>query len=100
MPLAGLIPLVLVAAALIWVLVASVRAGRGAGQVIVRCRAGHLFTTTWMPLMSFKAIRLGPLRYQYCPVGQHFSLVMQVNEADLSPDELEQARRFHDTLVP
>src|SRR5215475_14255946 len=38
------------------------------GDVIVRCREGHLFTTIWIPFMSVKAIRFGPVRYQYCPV--------------------------------
>jgi len=31
----------------------------------VRCSAGHTFTTIWMPLGSFKAIRLGRRRYQH-----------------------------------
>jgi hypothetical protein len=32
------------------------RFGRG---VVVRCRDGHLFTTTWIMMKSLKAIRLG-----------------------------------------
>jgi hypothetical protein len=38
----------------------------------VRCSAGHLFTTIWVPLGSLKAVRLGGTRYQYCPVGHHW----------------------------
>ena len=34
-------------------------------DVIVRCRDGHLFTTIWIPFMSLKAIRFGPVRFQY-----------------------------------
>lgn len=30
--------------------------------VIVRCMRGGLFETVWIPLVSFKALRLGPLR--------------------------------------
>lgn len=38
----------------------------------VRCSAGHVFTTIWMPLGSLKAVRLGWKRWQYCPVGRHW----------------------------
>ncbi len=31
-------------------------------DVIVRCRDGHLFMTTWIPGASLKAIRLGLAR--------------------------------------
>ena len=44
-------------------------------NTIVRCRQGHLFTTTWIPGASLKAIRLGWARFQRCPVGHHWSLV-------------------------
>lgn len=40
-------------------------------DVPVRCSAGHLFTTIWMPIASIKAVRLGGERWQYCPVGHH-----------------------------
>jgi len=35
----------------------------------VRCSAGHLFTTIWIPLASLKSVRLGDRRYQRCPAG-------------------------------
>jgi hypothetical protein len=38
-------------------------------DAIVRCSKGHLFTTIWVPLASFKAVRLGSRRYQRCPGG-------------------------------
>ena len=41
----------------------------------VRCRDGHLFRTIWIPGLSVKAIRLGWWRFQYCPVGRHWSVV-------------------------
>jgi hypothetical protein len=31
-----------------------VQSGRVAGRVVVRCRAGHLFTTIWIPGVSIK----------------------------------------------
>jgi hypothetical protein len=55
------------------------RRGYGlAGEVTVRCREGHTFTTWWIPGVSFKALRLGIWRFQRCPVGDHWSLVTPV----------------------
>lgn len=74
---------------------------RFGADVVVRCRDGHLFTTTWIPMASVKAIRLGPLvRYQYCPVGQHMALVTLMKDSDLTPSERLMARRFHDGGLP
>jgi hypothetical protein len=70
------------------------------GDVIVRCRDGHLFTTIWIPLMSFKAIRLGPVRFQYCPVGDHFTFVTIVRDSDLTPYERQLASQIHDRRIP
>ncbi len=67
---------------------------------IVRCKDGHLFTTTWIPLVSFKAVRLGWRRFQRCPVGRHWTTVERVDEASLTPDELEQALGIHDIRIP
>lgn len=69
-------------------------------RTIVRCHRGHLFTTTWIPGASLKALRLGPWRVQRCPVGKHWSLVRPVKVAKLSDEEQEQARAIRDTLVP
>jgi hypothetical protein len=49
-----------------------------APEVIVRCREGHVFRTAWIPGVSFNAIRLGPVRWQYCPVGSHWTLVAPI----------------------
>jgi hypothetical protein len=69
-------------------------------DVIVQCRDGHLFMTTWIPMMSFKAIRLGLIRYQYCPVGDHFTAVRLMRDDDLTPAEHLEASRHHDNGVP
>ena len=69
-------------------------------RTIVRCRQGHLFTTTWIPGASVKALRLGPWRLQRCPVGRHWSLVTPVAEDRLSESEREQARSVRDTVLP
>src|SRR5665213_1734793 len=65
-------------------LVARRRGYNMGGNVVVRCRRGHLFTTIWFPLASFKAIRLGWTRFQRCPVGKHWSLVTPVKDSDLT----------------
>ena len=76
------------------------RTGRIGGSVIVRCRDGHLFTTIWFPGASLKALRLGPRRFQRCPVGGHFSLVTPVREAELSERERRLARERRDSRIP
>lgn len=66
---------------------------------IVRCSAGHLFVTLWVPLGSLKAVRLGRKRFQHCPIGHHWSLVSRVDEHTLSDEELAEARRQHDIHI-
>jgi hypothetical protein len=69
-------------------------------EVPVRCRDGHVFTTVWMPGLSFKAIRLGPVRFQWCPVGEHRTLVTYVPWHRLSPEERWMAAHHHDSRLP
>ena len=69
-------------------------------DVIVRCRDGHLFMTTWIPMMSFKAIRLGLVRMQYCPVGDHFTAVRLMRDEDLTSAERLEASRHRDNSIP
>ena len=69
-------------------------------HTVVRCRRGHLFTTVWIPGVSVKAIRLGWVRFQHCPVGRHWTLVTPVRGADLSPAQQERARATHDVRLP
>lgn len=73
---------------------------RGGGEVIVRCRDGHLFTTLWIPFISVKAIRLGPVRFQYCPVGDHATFVVPVDPDDLTDVERRFAALHHDRQIP
>lgn len=69
-------------------------------EVIARCGAGHLFTSTWVPLASIKAVRLGRKRYQRCPVGRHWALIERVDPATLTPEELAAAAGYHDLRLP
>jgi hypothetical protein len=70
------------------------------GQVVVRCRDGHLFCTLWVPAASLKAVRLGPWRIQRCPVGHHWTLVTPVDRTQLTPDELRLALETRDIRIP
>lgn len=70
------------------------------GNLVVRCRRGHLFTTLWIPGASVKAVRMGWVRFQWCPVGRHWSLVKPVKDAELSAKEEGRARAAHDLRVP
>lgn len=70
------------------------------GNLIVKCRRDHLFTTLWIPGASLKALRLGWVRLQWCPVGQHWSLVTPVRESELTEKERRRARSRHDLRLP
>jgi hypothetical protein len=71
-----------------------------AARTVVRCHRGHLFTTLWIPGVSFKSIRLGPWRVQRCPVGQHWALVWAADVSRLSPAELSTAAALRDGRIP
>jgi hypothetical protein len=66
----------------------------------VRCSRGHLFTTIWIPMGSLKAARFGRRRFQRCPVGHHWTMVVRLDPASCDPAELEQARTVHDIRIP
>lgn len=66
----------------------------------VRCRKGHLFTTIWIPGVKLKGFDFGIARFQYCPVGKHWSLVRPVKQATLNAGELRFARGHHDIPIP
>ncbi len=77
------------------------RRGYGVGgNVVVRCRKGHLFTTLWVPGASIKAVRLGSSRWQHCPVGDHWSIVTPVRDADLTDEQRVIAARHRDIRIP
>lgn len=52
------------------------------GRTLVRCRDGHLFRTIWVPGVSLKSIRLGWYRFQFCPVGRHWTMVKPVKDSE------------------
>lgn len=67
-------------------------------EAVVRCNAGHIYRSIWIPFASLKAARLGwNLRFQHCPVGHHWSLTRKVDPATLKNDERAQAIANHDS---
>ena len=67
---------------------------------IARCPDGHLFETPYIPTVSFKSIRLGPERFQRCPVGKHWAKVSFVPAGHLSDAEVTEARRHRTSPIP
>jgi hypothetical protein len=95
-----LIAITAIVATIIWTLIAR-RPGHPAGRdAIVRCSQGHLYTTIWIPGASFKSIRLGTARCQWCPVGRHWTSVTLVRESELTDDEIQSAHEHHDIRIP
>lgn len=76
------------------------RSGRIAGNVVVRCQEGHLFTTIWIPGASVKSLRFAAWRFQRCPVGHHWSVVTPVRASDLALEARELAAATTDVRVP
>jgi hypothetical protein len=81
-------------------IVARRRGYRFGTNLVVRCRRGHLFTTIWIPGISFKSLRLGWWRFQRCPVGGHWSIVVPVKEADLGESDRQAAAGHRDIRIP
>jgi hypothetical protein len=81
-------------------LIARRRGYNFGGNVVVRCRSGHLFTTIWIPGVSVKALRLGWFRLQRCPVGHHWSLVSPIKDSALTEEEKRFAAEHRDVRLP
>lgn len=90
----------IVGAVVLEVLPVWLRARRLGGNVVVRCRQGHLFTTLWIPGLSLKSVRLGFWRIEHCPVGHHWTVVTPAREAELSAAERRAAGEVHDIRIP
>jgi hypothetical protein len=96
-----LIVSLVVIALIAWTIIMKHRGYSGiGGRTVVRCRKGHFFTTLWIPGASLKSIRLGFYRYQYCPVGKHWTLVAPVKPNDLTKNQIKQATKYSDINVP
>jgi hypothetical protein len=81
--------------------VAAKRMGYSFGcNVVARCRAGHVFSTIWIPGASLKALRLGLWRVQWCPPGRHVTLVHLLKDAEVTDDIRELAAAHRDIRIP
>lgn len=65
-------------------------------RVVVQCTAGHLFSTEWVNLVSFKAVRLGRKRYQRCPECGRFRMVEKVSRQSLGDARYREAMQRFD----
>ncbi len=90
----------IVGALVVLAAVMAARRGEDGLERIVRCRSGHLFTSTYVPGASIKAVRLWNRRLQWCPVGRHWTLVRTVPAATLTAEERAAARSVHDSRIP
>ena len=68
--------------------------------VVAECKHGHLFETPFIPMMSFKAVRLGNLRFMRCPVGHHWTTVHFPDPSTLSRQDAIEAREHRTSAVP
>ncbi len=97
----ALVPLIVLVVVLLGGTLVARRLGYNmGGPVVVRCLNGHLFTTIWVPGASLKAIRLGWVRLQRCPVGNHVTLVSPVRDSDLTVEQRRVADQNSDVWIP
>ena len=78
------------------------RSGYGlGGEVIVRCRDGHLFSTLWIPGASVKALRLGLVARSALP--RRPALVARFTRSPVTPSapaQIAAAEVVHDVRLP
>jgi hypothetical protein len=91
---------ILAAAALLEPVAMKLRGYPIGGNLVVRCRKGHLFTTIWIPGASLKSVRFGWWRLQRCPVGKHWSIVTPVKESERTEAETRTASEHKDLRLP
>jgi hypothetical protein len=72
----------------------------GRSMAIARCSQGGLFETKWVPLASFKAVRLGSRRLQRCPVHRKWELIERVDPATLSEAQRSEAAQYPAGWLP
>jgi len=70
------------------------------GNVVVRSRHRHLFTTILVAGVSFEAVRLGGGRIQRCPVCEHWTCGARVTDADLTDHNRRVAASHRDARIP
>lgn len=92
--------LVVILVIVFWMMISRQRGYKFGSNQVVRCSQGHMFSTIWVPGVSVKALKLGSTRFQFCPVGKHWTFVKPVRERDLTDEEVETAHSQHDVRLP
>jgi hypothetical protein len=64
------------------------------GDRILRCSDGHLFVSNETSRL-FASVHLGANRFIRCPVDGKWRMASNVNSADLTEAELQEARSHH-----
>jgi hypothetical protein len=64
------------------------------GDRILRCSDGHLFVSSESSRL-FGSIHLGTSRLMRCPVDGKFVKATNAPEKSLTPEQLEEARKYH-----
>jgi hypothetical protein len=67
---------------------------------VVECSDGHRYRSFWIPGGSLKGLRWFNRRFQWCPVGRHWSWTRRIDEQELSAEDLQTATAVHDLRVP
>jgi len=76
--------------------IASRKGFKRNGEVIARCRQGHLFTTVWVGRFTWRQLDLGFARIQRCPVDGRLTVVRPVDVFELTAEEKRAAKRIRD----
>jgi len=66
---------------------------------IVQCSGGAYYESKWVPLASFKAIRLGAKRLQRCPVHRKWEMTVRVPDDEITPVIRERAAQHRDSRL-
>lgn len=66
---------------------------------VVECSQEHRYRSLWVPGGSLKAVRWFNRRFQWCPVGRHWSWTRRIDAGQLSEDQLSAANAVHDFRV-
>jgi hypothetical protein len=63
------------------------------GDRILRCSDGHLFVSGERARL-FMSVHLGPKRFLRCPVDRKWRMAGNIDSANLTEQETEQARKY------
>jgi hypothetical protein len=77
-------------------MVASRKGFKRDGEVVARCRQGHLFTTVWVGRFSWRQLDLGFAKIQRCPVDGRLTVVRPADVSALTPEQKRAAKRVRD----